>query len=447
MTNCSQEALGARLRRLRLARGLSQQQLAGEDMSPSYVSLVEAGKRVPTQAVLDRLAQRLGCDVNLLVEGVARAQAEEQELELRYAELALHSGEAAEAVSRFQALARDNAESSATPSFRSRARWGLARALEATGALEEAIRLYERVREEAEAEPERSAWLPAVIALCRCYRETGDLGRSVDLGELARTRLQELGLRGRDEEVELLSTLSGCHQERGNLIRARLMIDEALEQAEKRGTRRALGSVYWNASLLAEESGRVAEALSLAERALALYAEGEDQRSLARVRTAYAWLLLRQDPPAAAKAEELLSAARELLSDAGSEIDLAYCDTELARARLAQGDPQRAVELAERSLQELGANQRLEAARARLVLGQARFVLGDQDSALFAYLRASEDLANIGASRQAAAAWRELAEVFSQLGRDGDALMAYRHLADASAVPAPPRLTAAITPA
>lgn len=447
MTSVSQETLGARLRRLRLGRGLSQQQLAGDDLSPSYVSLVEADKRVPTAAVVQRLAQRLGCDVKLLVEGVARAEAEELELQLRYAELALHSGEAAEAVSRFQALAQDDAESSTTPNVRSRARWGLARALEATGALEEAIRLYERVREEAEAEPERSAWLRAVIALCRCYREAGDLGRSVDLGELARARLQELGLRGSDEEVELLSTLAGCHQERGDLVRARLVIDEALELAERRGTRRARGAAYWNASLLAEESGRLGEALSLAERALALFSEGEDLRSLARLRTAYAWLLLHQDPPAASKAEQLLMTAREALSDVGSEVDLAYCDTELARARLAQGDPQRAVELAERSLQELGTEQRLEAARARLVLGQAQLASGEQDGALFAYLRASEDLRSIGASRQAAAAWRELAEVFVQLGRDADALTAYRHATDAAAVPAPPRLPAPITSA
>jgi len=437
VTRSGQDSLGVRLRRLRLARGLSQQQLADGELSPSYVSLVEAGKRVPTQAVLDHLAQRLGCDVAFLVEGVAQVEAEQQELELRYAELALHSGEATEALSRFEALARDDASPAATPSVRSRARWGVARALEATGALESAIAVYERVREQAEAEPEQSPWLPAVIALCRCYREAGDLGRAVDLGERARARLRELRLGGADEEVELLSTLAGCHQERGDLIRARLMIDEALEYAEHRASRRSLGAVYWNASLLAAEAGRFGEALSLAERALALYAEGEDQRSLARLRNAYAWLLLRQDPPAATRAEQLLTAARQTLVDVGSDIDLAHCDTELARARLVQGDPHGAVEAAERSLRELGTEQRLEAARARLVLGQALLGSGDQDGALFAYLRASEDLRSIGASRQAAAAWRELAEVFVQMGRDMDALAAYRQAADASGVPAP----------
>lgn len=437
MTNASKETLGTRLRRLRVARGLSQQQLAGRDLSPSYVSLVEAGKRVPTQAILERLAGRLGCDVQLLVEGVARAEAEELELRLRYAELALHSGEAAEAVARFRALVVDEGGSRTPPGLLPRARWGLARALEATGALEAALVVYERVREEAEAALERVPWLPAVIALCRCYREVGDLGRSVDMGERGRARVAQLGLGGSDEEIELLSTLAGCYQERGDLVRARLLVDEALERAEELGSRRALGAVYWNASLLAEESGRLGEALRLAERALGLYAEGEDARSLARLRTAYAWLLLRQNPPLASKAEQLLTTAREALTDVGSDVDVAYCNTELARARLALGDPQGASELAERSLQALGPERRLEAGRARLVLGQARLALGDQDGARVIYLRASEELASIGASRQAAAAWRELAEVLVQIGRDAEALDAYREAADASGVPAP----------
>jgi len=54
------ETFGARLRRARTAAGLSQTALAGDDLSPSYVSHLESDRREPTPAVVVRLAARLG---------------------------------------------------------------------------------------------------------------------------------------------------------------------------------------------------------------------------------------------------------------------------------------------------------------------------------------------------------------------------------------------------
>jgi tetratricopeptide (TPR) repeat protein len=426
----SQESFGRRLRRLRLERGLSQTQLSAPGVSPSYLSLLEAGKRAPTQVVVRRLADRLGCDVGLLTDGVRAAEAAEVELELRYAELALHSGEAAEAVDRFRALRERDVES--TPaSLVTAARWGLARALEAIGEVEAAIPLFEEAREEAETAPEHSAWLPAVMALCACYLEVGDLTHSVEIGERARARIQQLGLAGSDAEVELLSTLVGCYQERGDLVRARLLAEEAVRRAEQLGTSRARGAAYWNASLVSQELGRTAEALTFAQRALALYADGDDIRALGRLRTAYAWVLLHQQPPQVEQAESLLVRALRDLEDVGSEVDLAYGETELARVRLVSGRAEEAAELAARSLDRLGSGRRLETARARLVQGQASLALGDEAAALASYRRAAEDLTTIKASRQAAAGWRELAEVLRQLGRDAEAMAAYQRALDA----------------
>lgn len=438
----NQAAFGPRLRRLRQERGLSQTQLADAGMSPSYISLLEAGKRPPTQAVIQRLAERLGCDPQLLTEGVRAVDAAELELQLRYAELALQSGEAAEAAERFRMLLVREAQ---TPgSVLAAARWGHARALEAAGDVEGAIAGYEELREEAEAHPGELPWLPLVIALCRCYREVGDLTHSIELGERARTQVDELGLAGTDLEVELGSTLVGSYHERGDMVRARLLADQVIETAERLGSARARGAAYWNASLVADEMGRTVEGLQLAEKALALYAHGEDARSLSRLRTAYAGLLLRQNPPRPVKARPLLEAAAGQLADRGSEVDLAYVETELARVELLSGFPDQAVDMAQRALNRLGKPPRLEAARAMLVLGHAEFARGDEAAALLAYSRATHDLAAMGATRQAAAAWRELAEVFSSLGRVQEALDAYRHAADAASVPPPTVLISAL---
>jgi transcriptional regulator with XRE-family HTH domain len=57
-------AFATRLRTRRRALGLSQAQLAAGAFDPSYISLLEAGKRQPTGAALHSLATRLGCQPN-----------------------------------------------------------------------------------------------------------------------------------------------------------------------------------------------------------------------------------------------------------------------------------------------------------------------------------------------------------------------------------------------
>ena len=52
--------LGDRVRDLRTKRGLSQGSLARDLVSPSYVSLIEAGKRLPERDILRAFADRLG---------------------------------------------------------------------------------------------------------------------------------------------------------------------------------------------------------------------------------------------------------------------------------------------------------------------------------------------------------------------------------------------------
>ena len=100
----SDGGLGERLRQRRLAAGLSQGALAGPDLSPSYVSLLEAGKRTPTVEVIASLAERLGCSVLYLLEGVDPAQHEKSRLTVEYAELAIRNGEASDALSELDTL-------------------------------------------------------------------------------------------------------------------------------------------------------------------------------------------------------------------------------------------------------------------------------------------------------------------------------------------------------
>ncbi|MFE6737155.1 helix-turn-helix domain-containing protein [Streptomyces tubercidicus] len=54
---------GRRIKELRVSAGMTQHDLAGSEMSSSYISLVEHGKRIPSGRALKILAERLGVEV------------------------------------------------------------------------------------------------------------------------------------------------------------------------------------------------------------------------------------------------------------------------------------------------------------------------------------------------------------------------------------------------
>jgi transcriptional regulator with XRE-family HTH domain len=63
------ETVGARLKRLRLERGLSQRDLSSPGISYAYISRIEAGARTPSVKALRRIAGKLGVTVEHLETG------------------------------------------------------------------------------------------------------------------------------------------------------------------------------------------------------------------------------------------------------------------------------------------------------------------------------------------------------------------------------------------
>ena len=218
----------------------------------------------------------------------------------------------------------------------------MARALEAHGDLPGAIERIEWLLEEHRAaRAEQPGLLVLLNTQCRLYREVGDISHSIALGERALDEVRLLGLIGSEEEIRLASTLVASYWERGDWVKAELMAREVVTRAEAHGSPRSRGSAYWNASLSASSVGGVTLAIELAERAIAMLSETEDERSLARLRTDFAWILLCQHSPDLPRVGDLLGKAYAKLSEIGVDTDLAYCETELARYHLAAGRPNR----------------------------------------------------------------------------------------------------------
>ncbi len=173
---------------------------------------------------------------------------------------------------------------------------------------------------------DRPWWLRSSIALSRCYREAGDLARAIRAGE---TALAGLGdeLAASDEAVQLVVTVAAAYFEHGDTGYAVRLCKQVVERAETSGSREARAAAYWNASVMESQSGSVAAAIPLAERALALLGEGENARNLARLRSQLGIMQLQSDPPLGSEAlENLGRAAAELKECEASPVDVARND-------------------------------------------------------------------------------------------------------------------------
>ena len=399
------ESLGERIRRLRLDLGLSQEQLGEGAVSMSYVSLIESGARVPSTRALAALAARLEVTPEFLLTGTTPDSHAHLRLRLRHAQIAVRSGLASDAeITVNELLALDLPVGLRVGSMAC-----LGEALEAQGRLAEAIAAFTTVLAASEGPLSPVSWLRVAVSLSRCHRESGDLDRAIEIAESASARAAELGVAGSDADIELRSTLAFGYIERGDLGRAQGLLESALASAEASGSRRARGAALWNLSHVADQRGETALAYEMASSALLLFVEEDDERNLARLRNHLAGILLKTDPPEVERAAALLLDARSHLSTVGSVVDVAYCDTELARAELLLSNPQRAIEYARSALVALNEDF-LETARALLVSAEAWHQLGDADASRQARDMATAALERCGASRQAAEAWTALAQ-------------------------------------
>jgi transcriptional regulator with XRE-family HTH domain len=422
--------LGQRLRALRIERGLSQAELAGDLVSPSYVSLIESDRRSPERDVLDGLADRLGCSSCYLETGVAPEELTEQRLRLQFAEIALANGEVAEATERFRELA-----SATSTDIKNGAIWGLARAEEAHGDLHAALTHLDSLLEASRSgEPGAPGLLSLLMGRCRLYNRAGDYAHSIAIGEDALREVRELGLEGSDDEVKLASTLVFSYWGRGDLFSAQHVAESVIERAEKLGSRTAQGAAYWNASLVAEARGQLALALDLATRTMALLSESSSPlgKSLAGMRVNYAWLLLRCDPPRIDEADALLSRAHEVLAELSFGPHLASCETEMARSALLRGEYSDAIRLAEQAIARCAGTGAAEVENARVVSGLAMVLNGLIDEGMSIASGAASRLDQAGSRMEAAQAWRDLAEGLIQRGESQHAIEALRQAADAS---------------
>src|SRR3954447_1775475 len=228
---------------------MSQTQLAGDGISPSYVSLLESDRRRPSPGVAALLAAKLGCSTSQLLDGEPSERERRVQLELAYAELALRHDGATDAVTRLQALL---AEPELLPADRAEASLLLARAYEHLGDLPAAVGTLTPLFEQAQRGEGVVSLTRVATHLCFCHNMAGDLHRTVAIGERALEACREQGLAETDEYFMLASTVLVAYADRGDDLHAAVWARQLIAEAEAAGSRQGEAALYWNAALLAE---------------------------------------------------------------------------------------------------------------------------------------------------------------------------------------------------
>jgi transcriptional regulator with XRE-family HTH domain len=426
--------LGDRIRTVRLRAGLTQSQVAGDAVSVGYVSRIESGQRRPDVGLLTVIADRLAVTVDELLLGVAPDRIAELRLQLDHAELALATGSPAEAFEGVTRVLADPAIAELAELRRS-AGYVHAGALEAIGDLQAAILTLEDL---AETSPPDLDWIRGLTSLSRCYRESGELGRAIEVGTQAIRKIEDLELGGLDEAIQLSLTVAAAYYEQGDADYAARLCRRAIDRAEAIASPVAKAMAYWNSSAIESMRGNASAALPLTRRALAVIEATDDARSIARLRTQLGILQLLLDPPQPGEALEVLTyAAGELALTGAGPADLADNRLAQARARFLLGD----VDGARRQATETGtavrSNMPLLAADAFALLGQIAVHEDALDMARSHFQEAVLLLSGVGADRAAAQLWFELAGLFESVGEPAAALDAYRRAAAATGLVAP----------
>jgi tetratricopeptide (TPR) repeat protein len=425
-------SVGERIGDLRRRAGLSQAELGGPDLDDSYISLVESGRRRPTETVLRVVAARLGCSVTYLLTGYSEGARATLRDDLDFAELALANGDAELACARFgEVIGRPDLSNFV--GLERRAQWGHVLALEARGDLDQAVIEAQRYAAGLTPAEDPDQWARVHLVLCRVQRDRGALDDAARVGEHGLDTLIRMGGAWTEAMVQLGATLLAAYLHSGDLASAGALSGRLIEHAEALGTIIARMSAYWNTAILCEARGDLAGALRLIERATALLGEDNDPRNLARIRVSHAHYVLAAHPRRAAEAKVMLDrAARDLTETAAGPVDIADCRLEQARVALQLNRPADATELARTAitiLSDAGAIG-LVLAEAHTVLARALTRTGRHNDAITVLTDAATRLQQRYSPRLAAQAWYDLAHLHGQAGDRERELTALQHALD-----------------
>ena len=423
-------SLGDRVRQLRINRGMTQTQLAGERFSKEYVSQIERGKTRPTRETVAWLAARLGVDEAFVETGVSTDA-------LARAEGLVSRGEAAVESRRYEEAATilasiEHADVTGAPALELRALLAESWARMYLGEVKTAARILERARVLAEGSSFSDVDRAEVLYRLGCCRvKLSSFGTATALLNEALSLADRSGLPCDRLRSHILEWRARCHQNQRDWAAAREDVERALELAERLDDRETIAHVYFQASIVAEREGRWVLARSYAERARALYEEVSDRVNAGRLLNNLGGLNFLLGKPDEAIAQ--LKDAFRVLIEAGSDVEAGYTVSSMAQVHLRTGNPELAEEQARHALRLLAdrEDEVEEIGNAQLVLGRALLEQGRLDEAEATFALAEDNFARLSSASHVAAAWLAHGDLASRRGNLPRAAQLYRNAAEA----------------
>ena len=430
-TTSSRPALGERVRQLRIARGLTQTELAGERFSKEYVSQIERGKTRPTAETVEWLADRLGVDATFLEIGVSSSERERVESIIARAETAIEAGEHEGIVAELDALGPALA-AVAAPELELRSLLASSWARMYLGETRKAIELLDRARGIAEAPSFTDVSRAEVLYQLACCRyKLSSISTAIALYSQSLELVERSGLPADRLRSHIYSWRARCYRRQRDWEAAKEDVERSLELAEGLNDRRAVANAFFQASLIAERTGHWVVARSYAEKAKLIYEELRDQSNVGKLLNEIGALNFQLGRPE--DAISYLKDSFKVLIDVGDDVDAARVISSLAQVHLRTGQVGLAEEQARQALEMLqGRVEHLdEIGNAQLVLGRALLEQDRLDDAEELFAAAESSFDQLSSASHRAAAWIAQGDLAGRRGDDRRASRLYRRAAEA----------------
>jgi tetratricopeptide (TPR) repeat protein len=423
-------SLGERVRQLRINRGLTQTDLAGERFSKEYVSQIERGKTRPTEETVAWLAGRLGADENFLEMGISSSALERAHSLVSRAEAAAEAHDYEEATTVLGSI--EAADLAASPDLQLRALLAESWSLMYLGEVRKALGIIERARTLAEGPAFSDIERADVLYRLGCCRvKLSSISTAISLFSEALQLCERSGLPCDRLRSHIRAWRSRCYQRQRDWEAAREDVERALELAEGLNDRETVAHVYFQASLVAERQGRWVLARSYAERAKSLYEEISDTVNAGKLLNNLGGLNFLLGKPEEAKA--YLKDAFRVALEVGSDLDAGYAVSSLAQVHLRTGEFDLAEEQARHALELLGGRDEVieEVGNAQLVLGRSLLEQDRLAEAEQTFANADASFSQLSSASHRAAAWVAQGDLAARRGDDRAAARLYREAAEA----------------
>ncbi|MGW8063948.1 helix-turn-helix domain-containing protein [Streptomyces ziwulingensis] len=413
-----QPHFGRRLKRLRLARGLSQARLVGEGMSTGYLSRLESGERRPTERAVSYLAHRLGVEVSALA-----GPSDDRSLTGVLAAVASAPPGLDDTAALSRAVEEDTGED---PAARWQALWLLSHAAGRDGDHElEGERLRELIAlSDLLQSPELRA--RSRVRYARCTRALGDMhtAEPVALEALAIARADDLSV---SDTLAALMVLISVETELGRLEAAGRHVDELERDLVPGATPAQAAEALWTAAVVSNRQGDDAAARARLDRALRLLQGGDDLVLWTRLRAAATAAALQMSPPRVADAERWLDEAASVVGLIGTPLQLQELRALQAHLAFHRGrlDEARALGEALLSEEDLRLSYR-DRVRLSVLDGRLTILAGHVDEGITVLRRLGREATESRNHDLAAHVWQALATALAdaraERGVDADAV-------------------------